>query len=407
MKIGVLGINFYPELIGIAVYNTELCEYLTQQGYKVTIFTSFPYYPKWEIPKEYKGRLYMTSNYRGITVKRSYLYAPEKVTPKSRVLHEFSFAVSSFFSLFFSERPDILVTVSPPLGLGLVAYIVSRIKRVPFIFHIQDLQPDAANELGMLKNRMILKLLYKTEKFIYKKAAKVSVISKKMGEKVVQKGIKPEEVFFFPNWVDTDYIKHLPQNNIFRQGNKIEDKFLVLYSGNIGVKQGLDVILESASMTKDKKDIVYVIVGNGAYRAELYEKYERLDLENVVFLPTQSKEMLPHMLAAADVCLIPQQRTVTDIVMPSKLLGIMASGRPVIAGANVGSELYNVIDESGCGKVVEPENPKQLVGAIMEIYNDHEKRVKCGRKGREFAIKHFSKVEILKSFERKIRKPIN
>lgn len=406
MKIFVLGINFYPEPIGISVYTTEMCEHLTKAGHGVTVFTAFPYYPQWCVLQQYKKRFFVTENYQGITIRRSFLYVPKKVTTASRVLHELSFIISSFFNMLLSGRPDILITVSPPLGLGLVAYIISKIKKVPFIFHIQDLQPDTAAELGMLRNKVFLRLLYVIEKFIYIQATKVCVISKKMGEKVISKGVKQEKVVLFPNWVDAELIKPLPRINKFRDENKLENRFVVLYSGNIGIKEGLNNVLEVAVMTRDNKDIVYAIAGNGVYRKELVRKYEELRLKNVVFLPVQSKEMLPYMLSAADVCLIPQQKSVTDMVMPSKLLAIMSSGKPVVAGANVGSELYSVINNSCCGITVEPENTKQMMDAIMKIYADPERGKDCGRKGREYAVKHFSKEYILKSFEEKIHELI-
>lgn len=403
MRIAVLGINFYPEPIGIAVYTTELCEYLTNIGHEVTVFTAFPYYPQWQILKHYKKRLFMAENYKGMKIKRSYVYVPCKVTAKSRILHELSFIISSFLNMLFSTKSDVVIAISPPLGLGLTAYINSKIKKSLFVFHIQDLQPDAAVELGMIKNKILIKLLYKIEKFILTRVTSVSVISKKMEEKIVSKGVNSKKVFYFPNWVDPEYFKPSPKMNRFRVENNLGDKFIVLYSGNIGIKQGLDVILKAADKTKDNKDIVYLTVGDGAYKEGLFKKYEKMKLENIFFLPVQSKEMLPYMLSAADVCLIPQQKRITDVIMPSKLLAIMACGRPVIAGTMVGSELYDVINDSGCGVAVEPENPTQLVNAMTMIYGNRKKGVDYGKRGREYAIQHFSKETVLGLFESKIQ----
>ena len=399
MKIFVLGINYYPELTGIAAYNTEMCEYLKDVGHEVTVFTAFPYYPEWKIRKRYEKKLFMVESYQGIKIRRSYVYVPQKVTPRTRILHELSFMISSFFNLFLSKRSDLLITISPPLGLGLVAYTISRIKKTSFIFHIQDLQPDTAVELGMLKSKPILSLIYKIEKMIYLQATRISVISKKMREKVIRKGVNEEKVLYFPNWVNTEYIKPMSKINKFRKLHKIDDKFIVLYSGNIGIKQGLNIILEVAKKTKDNKKIVYVVVGDGVYREELIGKYRKLGLENIMFLPVQPKGILPYLLSAADICLIPQQKGVADVVMPSKLLGIMASGRATIAGANVGTELYNVLKDSGGGLIVEPENPGQLLEAIIKLYNDPQKAEEYGKKAREFVVNHFSKVNVLKSFE--------
>jgi colanic acid biosynthesis glycosyl transferase WcaI len=402
MNIFVLGMNFFPELTGISVYTTEMCEYLSKMGHNVTVFTAFPYYPEWEIQQKYKKRLFLTENYEGIIIKRSYIYVPSKITTKSRILHELSFIISALFNMFFSCKADIIIAISPPLGLGLVAYIISRIKRIPFIFHIQDLQPDTAIKLGMLKNKQIINLLYKIEKFIYIKAKKVSVISKKMADKVISKGIEKENIIFFPNWVDIEYIKPYSKINKFSRTEGIENKFVVLYSGNIGVKQGLDVVLEVADKTRDNEDIVYIVVGDGAYKEKLIKKCEELKLNNMFFSPVQPKEKYPYVLSSSDICVVPQRKAVTDVVMPSKIFGIMASGKPVIAGASTGSELYNMITDSTCGILVEPENSKQMLNAIMYMYNNPKIGEEYGRNGREYVIRHFSKEMVLTTFERKI-----
>jgi colanic acid biosynthesis glycosyl transferase WcaI len=183
-------------------------------------------------------------------------------------------------------------------------------------------------------------------------------------------------------------------------------KFLIVYSGNIGIKQGLDTILEIADRTRDMDDIVYLFVGNGAYKESLFKKYKKMALNNVKFLPVQPRDMLPYMLSAADISLVPQQKTVTDIVMPSKLISILASGRAVIASAKPGSEVFNVIKANGCGIVVEPENPEQLFMAVIDLYNNRNKAEEYGRKGRKYATENLSKESILKTFEERIAKII-
>jgi len=402
VKLIVVGINYYPELTGIGVYTTEMCEYLQGQGHQVTVFTGFPYYPEWKIKEEYRNKVFKTEVRMGVKLKRSYVYVPCKISAKTRILHEASFIISSFINLLFAKRADLMIVVSPPLGLGIAACIISQIRRIPFVFHIQDLQPDAAAELGMIKNKLVLKLLYGIEKFIYNSSSAVSVISGKMREKVISKGMDIKKIMLFPNWANTEQIKPMKRDNEFRTKNKLGNRFVVLYAGNIGMKQGLDVVLEMALKTAGNKNIIYVIAGDGAYRKELINNCEVLALSNVLFLPVQSKEVLPYMLAASDVCLIPQRRNITDIVMPSKLLGIMASGRPVVAGANQGSELYQVIKDSGCGIVVEPENAEKMMEAIMEIYNEPQKKEDFGRKAREYAVEHLNSKMILKSLEKEI-----
>jgi colanic acid biosynthesis glycosyl transferase WcaI len=404
MRILIYGINYAPELTGIGKYTSEMCEYLVMRGYEVTMITAFPYYPEWKIPEEYRNKILLKERHNGVTVKRSYLYVPSKVTTKKRILHEMTFILSSFVNLITTKKPDILIVISPPLCLGLTAYMAGRLKRVPFVFHVQDLQPDAARDIGMLKKGIFIRLLYKIENYIYERASLVSTISGGMRRKIISKGINPGKVFFFPNWVNTDFIRQWERNNIFRKNNGLGSKFLVVYSGNIGIKQGLDTILDVANRTRDMDDIVYLVVGDGAYKENLFRKNKKMALNNVKFLPVQPRDMLPYLLSAADISLVPQQKTVTDIVMPSKLIDILASGRPVIAGAKPGSEVYNVIKNYGCGIVVEPENPDQMYKAVIDLYNNRDKAEEYGRNGRRYAIENLSKEPILKAFEQRIVK---
>jgi len=403
MTIYVCGINFYPELIGIGVYNTEVCEYLRDAGHKVTVFTGFPYYPSWSVEKEYRGKLFTAEDYQGIKLRRSYLYVPHRITSKSRILHEFSFTISSFFNLLFSKKPEVMIVISPPLGLGLAAYIISRIRKIPFIFHIQDLQPDAAVKLGMIKNKKLICLLYRMEKFIYKRAYLVSVIGLGMQERVISKGIEKEKVILSPNWVDTDFIRPLPKQNRFRERFKLDDKFIVLYAGNIGVKQGLETILSTASLISDIKEILFLIVGDGVRREFLAKEAKRLNLTNVKFLSPQPKEILPEMLSAADISLVIQRMMVTDFALPSKTLGILASGKAMVACASGESELSKLAKEVNCAVVVEPENPEELKDSILNLYDDKDKRDVLGRNGREYACTHLLKDKILSKFEKSLR----
>ncbi len=406
MKITVLGINYSPELTGIGVYTAEMCEYLNSKSHAVTVFTGFPYYPQWKISEKYRGKYFFAENNNGVKVRRSFVYVPNKVNTKARIIHEISFIISSFFNVLFSSKPDIIIAIAPPLGMGIVAYIISKIKKVPFIFHVQDLQPDAAVDLNMIKSKKIIKLLFKIEKYIYEKAARISLITEKMAERVLTKGVDRKKIIIFPNWVDAEKIKPLLKDNVFIRRNNLENKFIVLYSGNIGYKQGVEVIVDVADMTKNNENIIYVIAGSGNYKNELIGRFNELKLNNIKFLPVQSKDMYLYMLSAAAVCLVPQRKVVKDIVMPSKLLAIMACGCFTIAGANEGSKLYNVIESAGCGIITEPEDAKQIVDAIEYVYNNREKGIEKGRKGREYVIRHFSKDRVLEDFEKNIMKVI-
>lgn len=407
MKIALLSINYFPEIIGIGKYNTELIDYLSNKGHDLTIYTAFPYYPEWTVNKRYKNKLFVKEKKGKIEIKRSFIYVPSKTTTFRRILHEISFCISSFINLLFLKEHDMLITVSPPIGLGSVAFFISKLKRIPFIFHIQDLQPDAADELGMIKNETLLKVLYKLESFIYSVSTLISVISDKMKERIIKKGFIADKIYVLPNWTDLEQIKPMPSENDFRKNHGLTGKFVVLYSGNIGYKQGIDIIPKMASMSKEDKNIVYIISGEGNYRSELVKIVEDMCLDNIFFLPVQDNDIFPLMLAAADVCLVPQKISVTDFVMPSKLLGILAASKPVIAGAKQNSELYNVIAKANCGIIVEPEDEGRFYDAMMKLYNNSTLAGQYGINGREYAKNYFEKNKILSEFEIFLRNLIN
>ena len=230
----------------------------------------------------------------------------------------------------------------------------------------------------------------------------ISTISRGMKERIISKGIEPGRLILFPNWVDTDWIRPINGKNDFREKYDLGGMFIVLYSGNIGEKQGVEIILDVARSTSKIKDIIYVIVGDGARRKELAEKHRQMALKNVRFIPIQPEDRVPHMLSAANVCLVPQKAGVMDLVMPSKLTTILSSGKPVIVSAKAGSEIHKLVEKNQCGIVVEPGNSHQMYDAIMLLYKDKQRAEAFGSNGREYAVKRLAKESILSEFERKV-----
>jgi colanic acid biosynthesis glycosyl transferase WcaI len=203
MKIAVLGINYWPDETGIAPFTTGKCEYLASCGHKVTAFTAMPYYPAWEVPDSYRRRLFIREQRAGVTIVRSWLYVPKRLSSLKRIIHEASFVVSSFMRSVGSSgknRPDVLIVVTPPLALGLTAFVLSRKWKIPFVQHVADLQPDAAVDLGMLSPTGFTRVLYAIERLSYRKATVVSTLTASMRDKIVRKGIDSEKVILSPDW---------------------------------------------------------------------------------------------------------------------------------------------------------------------------------------------------------------
>src|SRR5438105_1542355 len=349
--------------------------------------TGFPYYPAWRLRAEDRGRLFAREAVNGVTVLRSWAYVPRRVTPARRILHEASFVASASMRALLGPRPDVLFVVSPPLGLALPAVLLSRLWRVPYVFHVADLQPDSALDLG--------------ERLAYRRAALVTTLTDAMRRRIVAKGIPDGKVVLLSDWADPALFS-VPLRGggeAFRRAFGLEGRFLVAHAGNMGVKQGLEVVLEAAAQSRRDPDLVWVLVGDGAMRASLEGRATALGLSNVRFVPLQPRTMFLDLLAAADLCLVTQQRTVADIVFPSKVLTLLAAGRPVVASVSPGSEVARVVREAGAGLVVPPGDPGALREAVLTLRGEAARRDACGERGRAYARQHWDRERILSEME--------
>ncbi|HEX8924605.1 MAG TPA: glycosyltransferase family 4 protein, partial [Terriglobales bacterium] len=343
MRILILSINYWPEETGIGAFTTYRAEYLAAAGHDVTVCTTFPYYPEWKVSGEYAGKFAATEERNGVRIVRSYAYVPNPVTSLRRVVHEASFIMTSLMRAIGQQRPDVLFVVSPPLGLALSAIVLSRIWRVPYVFEVEDLQPDAAADLGMLPP-WALKLMYQVESIAYRNAALVSTLTEGMRAKIVSKGIPAEKVELFEPRADATLFEIAPEEGrAFRERHNLGQKFVVTHSGNMGMKQGLEVILEAASLNRDDDSICFLLVGDGAARKRIEARAQELKLKNVRFMPVLDTAEYRGLLAASDVCLVTQQKTVSDIVFPSKTVSYLAAGCAVVASVNAASEVARAI----------------------------------------------------------------
>jgi putative colanic acid biosynthesis glycosyltransferase WcaI len=400
MRILHLGINYWPDDTGIAPFATGRCEYMAANGHEVTTCTGPPYYPQWRVSEEYRGRLFSREEQRGVTVLRSWMYVPHKLTSLRRILHEGSFAGSSFVRALGNRRPDLLFVTSPPLGLAANAIALSRLWRVPYVLHVADLQPDAALDLGMLPQGRFIRALYRLEAAAYRNAATVSTLTEAMRRRIIAKGVPAEKVALFSDWVDPQLFSIAPPQESQAIGS--QTPFSVAHFGNMGMKQGLDVILDAAILSRDDSGVVYLLIGDGAARPALESRARGLDLPNLRFLPLQPHDRFLDLLAQSDVCIVSQQRTVSDIVFPSKMITLLAAARPVIASVGAESEVARVIAESGAGITIAPENPRALTDAVIRLRADRAALSRMGRAGRAYAFDRWEREAVLKSTERKL-----
>lgn len=405
MKINVWGINYSPEMTGIAPYNLALCEHLVRHGHTARIVTSFAYYPSWKKAPADRGCFFRSDEIRGVPVHRCWHYVPRQVNPWKRILHEATFVATSFLRQLTLPSPDAYVVVSPPLLLGAAAWLLGKIKRRPFIFHVQDLQPDAAAGLGMLKPGAFMRALYGLERFAYARAARISGIMPGMLDAFRRKGVSDSKLVLFPNGVALPDLASRPERGAFRARNGFgEDDFLAVYSGNLGVKQGLDILVEAARCLP--AGIRIVICGEGAQRERLAEMIRHYELRNVVMLPLQSDVHYREMLVDANVCLITQQRGSGGCFFPSKLLTTLAWEKPVLTVADEESELVRAVCAGNFGLNVEPGKPNDLARALEHLTSHRGELRDYAIAGRKY-VAQFEMERVLKDFTSELEKVVS
>ena len=385
MKIVLLSMNFAPELTGIGKYSGEMADALVERGHEVTVVCAPPYYPQWKVPAGYSKSSYRTEQPRpGLTVVRCPVWIPERLSGLKRLMHLASFAFTSFPVLMrlVLWRPDVVFVVAPALFSAPAGWLTARLSGAKAWLHVQDLEVDAAFELGLLKGALLRRLVQGAERLLMRGFDVVSTISRRMLRQVASKGVELERTELIPNWIDLQDIRPAGCSLALRESLGIApDQFVGLFSGTINRKQGLGVVIDAARLLRDQSEVVLVICGNGELRGGL--EADAADLRNVRFLDLRPATEFNALLNMADVHLLPQLQDAADLVMPSKLTGMLASGRPVIAAAFPGTEIATVVQ--GRGLVSEPESATALAAAIRELLADVSRRLAMGAAARDFA----------------------
>lgn len=402
MRILIVGINYAPELTGIGKYSSEMAEWLVAAGHEVRMVTAPPYYPEWKVATNYSAWRYCTENRGGVSIWRCPLWVPAKPSGLKRLLHLASFSLSSLPVMLrqIFWRPDVILTVEPPLFCAPIAWICARLSGAKAWLHIQDFEVDAAFELGILRAQKLRWVVGYIESWLMRRFDRVSSISSNMAQRLIQKGVSADKVALFTNWVDVDAIFPLDRPSVIRQELGVTvQQMVVLYAGNMGEKQGLEIVLEAAAKLGIDENILFVLCGEGAARQRLQQRYA--NLRNVKWLPLQPLDRLNELLNLADLHLLPQRAGAEDLVMPSKLTGMLASGRPVIATVNKGTQVAQVLVD--CGLVVPPDDIAGFKYAIQHLAGDASLRRIMSLRAREFAVRHWSKMEVMNEFSRQLK----
>jgi colanic acid biosynthesis glycosyl transferase WcaI len=404
LRILIIGINYAPEMISTGVYTTGMAEFLAKRGHRVEVITALPYYPEWRVRPGWPRMRYVREAHdKGTDIPRVThcpLYVPGRPTGLRRIVHHASFALSSLLPAMRAalsiDRPNVVVVIAPSLSSAITGILAARMSGAKTWLHIQDFEVEAATATGLLKRGgWLARSALWFEQWVLRRFDRVSTISAAMLSKLPQKGVAQDRVRELRNWADLDLVSPGPIDTEMRAVLGIATPHVVLYSGNIANKQGLEILPAAARLLSHRDDITLLICGDGPMLGTLREACK--DLPRVKFAPLQPKERLGALLRSADIHLMPQIAGAADLVLPSKLKNMLASGRSIIATASPGTALADEIGDAGI--ITAPGNASALALAICELIDDPVRRRKMGQRGGELARTRWNPSVILKEFE--------
>lgn len=388
---------FYPDFAATGQLLTELAVGLAKMGCDVSVFTTHPSYGSRERSKRYEL-------YEGVRIHRLLSTQLDKNVKAGRIINSLTFFLSALLALLVRRASGPLLIVSNPPFLPLVGYILKKLKGQRYTYLVNDIYPDIAVKLGYLKrDGTVQKIWDWVNKLILRYASRVIALSEAM-ENIVRKKaeangqVEPGKFRVIHNWVDENFIRPIPKSeNWFAKQHSLQDKFVVLYSGNIGLSHDLETVIAAAERLRER-DIVFLFIGDGGKKRKLQALATGQGLQNVRFLPYQPREVLPYSLTCSDVSLVALERGIEGLSMPSKLYTILASGRPVVALVEEGSEVARIIEDAQCGKWVAQDDVDALVRVIDYYYKDRQAVAQDGENGRKYFERHFTLAQACKEY---------
>jgi colanic acid biosynthesis glycosyl transferase WcaI len=405
----VLSLVFPPDGVSTAVIMGELSADIRRAGHDVTVVTTVPHYNRDREAESRQpltrlwGPLLYRSEFQGLRVL--HVGMPRKSgRVLSRLLAWTRFHVLSLIAaVALVRRVDVILAPSPPLTIGICAWLLGCVYRAPFVYNVQELYPDIAIALGAIRNRRIISVLLALERFVYARARMVTVIGEGMRRRILAKAVPPEKVRVIPNFVDVDHMRPLPKDNAFSREHGLARAFVVTYAGNMGPAQGLDTMLDAAALLAGEPGLRFLLVGEGSQHARLRATALERNLGNVLVLGHQSYDLVPQIYAASDLCVVPLAGQAAADAIPSKVYRIMASERPVLACAHAESDLGELVTRAACGLVVQPESAASLAEAVRGAMRTPGACAEMGRAGRAHVLAHYSRAAVSAQYERLVR----
>jgi colanic acid biosynthesis glycosyl transferase WcaI len=400
MNLLVVCPHYAPDVAPTGEVMTSIVTELARRGHQLHVVTALPWYRGHRVEEEWTGRWVRTEETDFGWITRLHPFPTDKSNIPARALAFGGFtALALLAGLRPKVRPDAVLVMSPPLILGISGWLLARRWGVPLVFNIQDVFPDVAVEVGAITSPKVIATARWLERFLYRRSDAVTVLSDDLRANLAAKlaGHRPERVEVIPNFVDTDRVRPLPARNAYRDEFGLGDRVVVMYAGNLGFSQSVELVLDAAVDLRSDRDVVFVVNGGGSARAKLIERAKGLD--NVVFVGMQPKERLPEVLAAADIHTVLLKEGLARSSVPSKLYSILASGRPCVASVDMGTEVARTLEAADAGVAVPPEDAEAFTKAIRRLVADGAERDRLGANGRRWVEDWLSAAAVAERYE--------
>lgn len=395
---------FTPDSLSTAVLMADLAQELEALGHRVTVITTTPHYnleaealAKQPLRRKW-GRWLQESRLGGIRVLHVQV-APKGSRLWLRALDYLRYHLIGLLAgIFLARDVDLVFAPSPPLTIGVHAWLLALWHRVPFVYNVQEIYPDIAVKLGVLRNPAAIRALERLERFVYARSARVAVISEWFRRTLLAKGVPADKLAVIPNFVDTEFVHPRPRRNAFSAAHGLDGKFVALYAGNIGLTQGFETVVEAARRAQAVPGLHFLIVGGGAQFGWLEEQIALHRLDNVTLLPHQPRSAVPDLYASADLCLVPMKAATAHDTFPSKIYTIMAAGRPALVAAEPDTELAWLVETSGCGWAIPPGDAHALTGALLEAMLQPGVAQRRGTRGRAYVEQQHARFAVARRY---------
>ncbi len=398
LRLLILSIRYAPEFTSNAIVITGLAQQLAARGHQVTVLAGTPHYQLPRVPPGYLWRPFRREIREGVKVIRCWEY-PKSDGKVAKFLNYASFTLTSLIAGLSTNRPEAVIVVSPPFWLGFNALLLRVFRGCAVIYNAQDLFPEAYLASQEVRPGWLARAMSGLITRVYRASDRISVITGSFAEAIAARGIDRGKVVTIPNFVDTTAVKPLPRANSFRRRHALDNRYVIMYAGNIGYTHGTELLVDAAEKLAAIPDIFFLVIGGGSKQADLARLARERRVPNMQFLPTQPCGVLPEMLAAADVFVLTSKPGVGETSFPGRIYNFLLAARPVVASFDENSDLARVLRSAGAGIITTPGNVEEFCQALTTLYHDSALRERLGRSGAEFLARHYSPQAVVEQYE--------